>query len=222
MAKTETKEAPKVHLLPPGRLINHSLFVKDAYVDDKGREAVPSYKIEMAFEPGDVEGEGLFDELLAEAAVRHWGESAWDDFFAGKIKSPLLDGDKLAAKRERKGKPGDAYKGKKVLRAKTIYNKDGVDGPGGVQVFDEAVKEIGAGNMNEIYQGCFGQVAVTINCYEDNDGDPAMSCYLSAFQKTGDGERLVTPKDHSTLFKPVGRTAAAANGEAPARRRRAG
>lgn len=215
MAKTETKEAAKTILLPVGRLINHSLFVKDQY-DPK---ATPAYKIEMAFDPADVCGEGLFDEELAEAAVAEWGKQAWDMFFDGKIKSPLLDGNRLAAKRELKGKPGDAYKDKLVLRAHTIYNKDGVDGPGGVQVFDEAVKPVGAANQDVIYQGCYGQVAVTISSYENNDGDPALACYLSAFQKTGDGDRLVTPRDHSQLFKPVGRTPTA-SGEAPARRRR--
>lgn len=217
MAKDDTTEKAKVILLPEGRVINHSLFQKDAY-DEK---SVPSYKIEVAFDPAAVQGDGLFDEMLAEAAVAAWGEPAWNDFFDGKIRSPLLDGDRLAAKREKKGKPGDAYKGKLVLRAHTIFNKDGHDAPGGIAVYDENVELVTVANMNVIYQGCYGQAAVTIGTYEDRDDRPAIMCYLSAFQKTRDGERLVTPRDHSTLFKPVGRQAAA-NGEAPARRKRAG
>ncbi len=202
----------KTILTPVGRLINEALFEKDQF----NEEATANYKIEMAFPWADVEG--LEDELAA-AAEEKWGAGASDDYFAEKIISPLLDGDKLAARREEKGKPGDAYKGMAVLRAHTIYNKDGMNAPGGVAVFGPDVGEIGAANRQEVYPGCYGQAALTIGTYDDSrSGDHALMFYLSAFQKTKDGERLMSARDFSEVFKAVGRT----EGEGPARRRKRG
>ena len=57
----------KVHLLPKGRVINHSLFVKDQFND----KATPSYKIELAFEPKALD---KFYEELLDFAVEKWGK----------------------------------------------------------------------------------------------------------------------------------------------------
>ncbi len=198
-------------LLPVGRLINQSLFVKDQFND----QAVPKYKVEIAFDPDDVEGEdNPVEAALVQCAMEKWGE----DIDLDSVKFPYIEGDKLAAKRERKGKPGDAYAGKTVLRADTIYNKDGQDGAGGVQVYNEEVEEVSFMEKDQVYQGCYGQALVQPSAYENSDGDPALKLYLVAFQKTDDGERLVTPQNHAGAFKPVGRKAKA-DGEGGGKRR---
>lgn len=195
-----TTKTEKVTLLTPvGRLINESLLEKDKF----NEEAKAAYKIEMAFEPGDLEE---IEEALGRAAEEKWGAGAYDLYFDDGIVDPILDGDKLAARREEKGKPGDAYKGKAVIRAHTIYNKDGQDAPGGIAVYGpEYPAEIGPANRQELYIGCYGQMALTIGTYDDRSGNHALMFYLCAFQKTGDGERLVTARDYSEVFKPVGR-----------------
>ena len=209
---TEERKETKTVLTPVGRLINEALFEKEAF----NEEATAAYKIEMAFTWDDV---AKLEDELAAAAQEKWGGSASDDYMSDKIISPLLDGDKLAARREEKGKPGDAYKGMAVLRAKTIYNKHGQDAPGGVQVFGPEIEEIGPANRQEIYPGCMGQAALIIGTYDDSrTGDHALMFYLSAFQKIGDGERLITARDYSEVFKPVGRE----EGSGPARRRKRG
>ena len=216
MAKKETVTL----LLPEGRVINESLFEKDAYVDPKTEKAgVPKYKVELAFDPATVTGQGTIEDDLINAACDEWGDSAEKEFLDGEIRSPFLSGDKLAKKREDKGKEGDAYKGKLVVRADTIFNINGQDAPGGIQVYDENVKAIGPAQRAAVYPGMFGQAAVVISCYLDNAGDKAMKFYLSAFQKTKDGDKLVTSSDHSTLFKPVGKPVQGA-GEASTRSRR--
>ena len=190
-------------LLPEGRLINESLFVKNAYTDPvTSKEGVPYYKVELTFDEDDLQE---FEEKLVEAAVEKWGKNAEDEYYDGDIVTPLLQGDKLAKKREDKGKEGEAYKGKIVIRAKTIFNSYGDDAPGGISVYDEDVSEVSAANKSVVYPGCYGKAAVVISTYLDNRGDKALTCYLNAFQKTKDGERLVAAMDHSTLFKPVGR-----------------
>jgi len=194
--------------LPEGRIINHSLFVKDAY-DDK---AVPSYKVEIAI-PEDDPGLVELENLLCDAADDKWGAGAGDD---PDLIFPLLEGDKLARKREKKGKDGAAYKGMTVIRANTIYNKDGVDGAGGIQVFDPDAELVPVARQGEVYQGCYAIVAVTLSFYESNDGNNAMKFYLAAIQKTRDGERLVTATDRSSMFKPTGRNSGGSSG----RRRR--
>ncbi len=219
---TQKKEVV-VHTLPEGRVINCALFEKDTYVDAKGNVAKPSYKIEIAFDPADVEGEGTFEDKLIDAAVEKWGDGAEQDFLDGKIRSPFLDGDKLAAKREKNDKPGDAYVGTLVIRPHTLFNRDGRDGPGGIAVWDDGASgEVGpiepvVGDA-QVYPGMYGKVAVTIDSYEDRDGDPCLMLYLAAFQKTRDGDKLMTPRDTSKLFEPVGRK----KGEASKRRTRKG
>jgi hypothetical protein len=210
-----TKPEPKEKIIfPEGRVINSSLFELDKF----NEKATPSYKIEMAFDPDDVEGEGTVEDKIIEAVIKEWGKEAEQQFLDGEIIG-ILDGDKLAARREKKGKNGDAYKGKRVIRASTTFNKDGQAGaPGGIQVFLPDLSEVSAVNREKIYNGCYGQMACTIHCYTNADGERAIKFYLAAFQKRKDGEKLVSAADYSNLFEPVGRKAA----EAGERRRRAG
>jgi hypothetical protein len=211
MARDNDKTKMDVFTLPEGRVINCSLFKKDAF----NEKSVPSYKIELAF-PADSDEMADLEDKLLDAADARWGEGAGED---PDLVLPLIDGDKLAKKREKKGKAGDAYKGMMVIRANTIYNKDGQDGPGGIQVLGPDVEPIEPARSGDVYQGCYGVAAVSIGFYEDDDGNNAIKLYLSAFQKTRDGERLVTASDRSNLFKPVGREA---GGGSSGRRRRRG
>lgn len=211
---SEKKEVDRI-LTPEGRLINHSLFTKDQFNDD----AVPSYKLEMAFEPDDIND---LENALAAAAVEKWGAGADTDYDNGKIISPILDGDKLAKRREEKGKPGDAYKGKLIIRSHTKFNKHGADGPGGIAVFGVNGEEMEAVQSNDLYNGCYGRALVTIGTYTDSrSGDNALMFYLSGFQKMRDDDPLVSAVDYSKVFKPVGRDTSGGD-EGGGRRRRAG
>lgn len=216
----------KAFATPEGRVINCSLFEKDTYTDARGNAGTPAYKVEIAFNPDDVLGEGTdgmtLEDRLYDAAEEKWGEGSGELFLAGKIRSPLLIGDKLAERREKRGKPGDAYKGKIVIRAHTFFNKHGENAPGGIAVWDQAVEVIDVVKREEVYPGCFGIVGLTIAFYVDTDDeDEEKNClmfYLSSFQKTNDGDRLMTPTDTSTLFEARGRP----KGEASKKRGRKG
>lgn len=217
------KEKAKIYNLPVGRLINQSLFERDAYKrDEASAPGKPMYKVELAFEPKDVTGEGTIEDALADAIAATWGEAAANDWLAGKrgYGTPLLEGDVLHAARLAKGKEGDAYKGKIVIRANTSFNKDGVEGPGGIAVYGPDTSPITANNQSEIYQGCFGIAAVTISTYEAANHDKCVKFYLVAFQKTAEGTRLATATDRSGLFKPV--AGAPGSADAGVRRRRPG
>jgi hypothetical protein len=210
MAKT-SKPTNKKILLPEGRLINHALFVKDQY----NEQAKPRYTVELAFAKKALDG--FYNQCL-DFAVETWGVGA-DADDSGLI-MPILDGNILAKKREAKGKAGDAYKSMEVIRANTTFNRHGEDGPGGVQVFNEDVEEVGPANSSEVYQGCMGIAAVTFGSYiDEKTGNNAITLYLAAFQKTGAGERLVAVADHSSLFTVVGGTDT--EDEAPATGKRA-
>jgi len=212
MAKKVEKSKPaRQILLPEGRLINHSLFRKERF----NEKATPSYKIELAFNKGELDN--FYNQCL-DYANEIWGSGAEEDVII-----PIKDGDEMAAKRKKDGKSGDAYEGKDVVRANTIYNVRGDDDAGGIQVLNVDVSPIGPANASEIYQGCIGIAAVTFGNYQDQaTGHNAITLYLAAFQKTADGERLVTAKDYSGLFKPVGRVPTAEGDEAPIRQKRAG
>lgn len=203
------KEERKEFVLPEGRLINGSLFVKDQF----NEKATPSYKAQVAYDPDDLwpedDIEGTFIEALYDFAVETWGEGADED---ESLVLPIKDGDKLKKKREKNGKKGDAYEGKLVLNAHTIFNRHGEDGPGGVTVYDEEVNMIEPVNSAEVYNGCMVQMAVTMKGYVDDDGNNAITLYLAAVQKTDDGERLASQSDHSGLFKSRGKPAKAGRG----------
>lgn len=207
--------------LPQGRVINHSLFQRDIYKDERGNEADPTYKIELAFDPDDLLGEGKFEDKIIDVAIAEWGDTqeVEDAVINGDIVW-YKNGDEMAAERKARGKPGDAYEGKLVIRAHTKYNKWGQDAAGGIAVFDEAVEPVEPANGEAIvYRGSFGIAGVTLNPYVDSKTKKrCVSFYLQAFQKTADGEKLATGGDNSDLFKPVGRT----EGAAPARRSRRG
>lgn len=209
MAKGELQK--ETVLTAEGRLINQSFFKMDIYDEGGKNESEPAYRFEMAFDFSDMTGEGSFEDHVIAVAGEHWGISDKEaearvtkDDHEDAIKW-FWDGDRLAAKRKKNGKSGDVYEGKLVLRGKTIYNKNGDEGPGGVSVYDEANEEIVAATADKIYRGCVGRVAVVLNCYEDSKTDQkCISYYLVAFQKTGDGEKIVG-SDRSSLFEPVGR-----------------
>lgn len=208
----DRKEVEKFNL-PEGRLINQSLFVLDQF-DPSSK---PKYNVELAFKPEDLDS---IEDKLAAAAEEFWGAGAKEDYWDGKIRSPILPGDEMAARRDAEGKPGDAYKGKLVIRAHTQFNKHGAEGPGGIQVFGPNIQPIEAVESGEIYLGLYGVARVSIGKYKENaTGRDALMFYLCAFQKTRDGEPLVSAADHSQAFKPVGRDQ---DGGTGGRRRRAG
>ncbi len=188
-------------LTPVGRLINHSLWEKDTFVDSRGHEAVPSYKVELAFEPDDLND---FEDAVVAAAVAMWGEEAEANYDDNKIKSPIIEGDKLADERESRGKIGDAYRGKLIMRAKTIFNRDGNDSPGGVYVCGPDEKELDFSEHGKVYNGCYGRVSVMLNAYEGiAGGQDGVSLYLGGFQLSGqEGERLRS-NEPSSLFSPL-------------------
>lgn len=221
----DRKEPNKVFLLPEGRLIVHALFERDIYKDkDTGAEGKPKYKVVMAFDPAQVTGEGTIEDDMADAIAAAYGNAVADEWLEGTRAdriSPLKDGNEIAKEREANGKESEATKGKLILSADSIYNKDGAEGPGGFAVYGPDCSEIGAANQTQVYGGCYGIAAVTLHCYKDypRKGDRGVKCYLSAFQKTRDGEKLTTTQDKSSLFKPVAGATAPAAG---VRRRRAG
>lgn len=214
MAKSEIEKI----LLPEGRLINSALFEKETYTNEKGEEGKPKYKVEIAFTPADL---AEVEQKIIDAAVAEWGTDAEKEYDNGELTSPLLDGDRLAKNRERKGKAGEAYVGKLVIRASTGFNKNGQDGPGGVYVADETAKEVAFNEKHTVYNGCYGRAVVTISTYNDK-GKNALNFYLVAFQKTRDGEPLRASTDYSTLFQPSAKTpAAGVAGADTGRKRRA-
>lgn len=199
MPKTQSKDPIRVST-PVGRLINQSFFEKDVYVDEKGREADPSYKFELVVD----EDEALvaFENEIVRAAVEEWGEGAEQEYEEGKIKSPISSGDTKADEREKKGKSGDAYRGKLVIRGHTLFNKHGENAAGGVYVCDEKAEEVDFANRKIVYRGCHGKANVTISTY--NIDGRGVTLYLNGFQviESLEGEHL-QGTDPASLFSPM-------------------
>ena len=196
--------------LPEGRLINGHLFVRQVYKDEKGREGKPNYSVEMTFDPGQLDE---FEKYLENVMVAHFGAEKFGQYEEnGWVRWPIRDGDKKAARRKANGKNGEAYEGKDVVSASSLYNKNGEEADGGIEVFDAEVNLIEPVNKSEVYNGSFGVAAVKGKAYErtGDDGDPIMSVvlYLEAYQKTRDGDRMAQKQDRTALFQKVGGTGA--------------
>ena len=88
-----------------------------------------------------------------------------------------------------------------MIRASTIFNRNGDDAPGGVYVCGPDAKEIDFADRGKIYNGAYGQVVVNPSPYLIS-GDKGVTLYLQGFQLIKDGERL-RGQDVSSLFKPM-------------------
>ena len=212
-----SEEVTKAFALPEGRLINESLFVKDVYKDEDGKEGTPKYKVELVF-PKDLDGlrgEGPDDDntetdtvedKIYAAVVAEWGQKGADAFEAGEVRLPFIDGDVYAEDRVDRGKKGEAYEGNWIIRADTIYNLDGDVEPGGISVYDEDLEPIAPVAKSAIYRGCYGIAGVTLYCYKDSVyKKKCVKFYLSAFQKSKDGEKISSGGDKSSLFSKLGK-----------------
>jgi hypothetical protein len=217
-AQPERKKPFEI-MVEGARMINSSLFVKDTYEGTKGKPGTPAYKIEIAIPKNDKDFEAVLDKLVNEG-LDHLEVQGDLDLDGGDVSSGIKDGDVLAKKREKNGKQGDAYKGHYVIRAKTIFNKHGEDGPGGITVLDENAEPIVPPDTSDIYNGCYVNVLLSVGSYVDSEtGNDSLNYYLTGVQKVKDGERLVAQRDVAAAFKPIGR-ARSADGEPAGRRRR--
>lgn len=215
--ETKKKEPAEIILLPEGRLINNALFERDQYNDTSAL----LYKAEIAIPKDSAEFDAVIDKLYAAAEEAGLSDKEKFTIDGGDVACGIIDGDVYAKKRERQNKPADAYKGHWIIRAGSKFNKDGVEGPGGMAVYNEAAEAVTIQNQGQVYNGCYGILAVTINTYiddgKDGTGLPSTKFYLAGFQKSRDGERFAAARDMSSVFKPLGKPAAAGGGE---RRRR--
>ena len=224
--------------MPEGRGINLHLFVPQRYKDPKtGRKGDPSYSVEMAYSKPAEGQEGMlspFEDYLWAVMVEKYGEAKVKEYDeADMIRWPIKDGNVKAANREAAEKQGDAYKGMDIVSARTVFDKNGdritlnesesvIAGGQGVDVFDANVEAIAPINKSQVYNGCMGVVAIKAKAYDDTSrdtGKPFISCalYLEAFQMTGEGERLASQGNKSSLFQ---KRPASGGGEGSGRRTR--
>lgn len=223
-------------VLPEGRAINAHLFTRHAFSDPaRGiTDDKPKYSVEMVFPKPESGSEDIlmpFEDFLWDVMVASRGEEEVKQYNAEKwIAWPIKDGDKKTARRAAAGKNGDAYAGMSIVSASNMYNRFGQPADGGIPVYDENAEaihvEAGANAMSlaaaaaKVWPGMMGIAAVKAKVYmgTGDSGDPKLTCalYLEAFQKTGDGERLVAEADHSNLFQAV-RQGGGARRERPSR-----
>jgi hypothetical protein len=218
------KPKNEIFVLPEARVLVVNLLERDVYKDkDTGAEGKPKYKVVLAFDSNQVIGEGTIEDKMADAIAATYGEATADEWLTGRADriSPLKDGNEIAKDREANGKDGEASKGKIILSADSIYNKDGVEGPGGFLVYGPDNQKYSPALHGDLYSGMYGCAAVTLHAYKDypRKGDRGVKCYLSQFQKTREGPKLQAEK--SSLFKPVAGASSSSSAEG-GRRRRAG
>lgn len=223
-------DAKPVITLPEGRLLWGALFKRDIYKDPKtGAEGKPAYKVQMGISP---DGADSLTDAIADALEDKYGPDVANAWIDGKdnVMSPFKEGDDLAAAKEAAGKKGDAYKGLMIFSAETLYNADGQEADGGIEVYDEQVNRVLPASASTVYNGSYGMAAVQIHVYDTTVDVRAngrivkekvykVKFRLKGYQKTRDGDKLASQGGGSVAgaFKPVGRAPEADGG----RRRRA-
>ena len=222
--KTATKPKAEVIMLPC-RVLWHALFERDVYqANDKSAPGKPAYKLLMGL---DAAAREIIENKMADAMAAEFGDAAADAWFNGErgYNNPLKDGSRMADEREfkakKEGKERDytPYRGLTIVSADTTFNRDGKQEAGGAKVYSPEVETIGIveGNTAMVYNGCFGMAAVTVGTYDLKEKGAKL--YLTAFQKTADGERIKSgdgADQTSGLFQKV---TPVAGGEALRRRR---
>ncbi len=199
---------------PEGRLINSALWEKETFKDEKGKEGKPLYSIEMAFDPDAI---NELEDAIVQAAVDEWGEGAEQDYDDGKIHSPILEGDKLAQGRVERGKGGEAYEGMVVIRARTQFNANGEDAPGGLYVAGADATKLDFTERGTVYNGSYGIAVVTLNAHPGiGGGIKGVNLYLQGYQFTRDGDPL-RGANVGAMFEPM-----TAESETKGRKRRRG
>lgn len=209
---SEKKKVTAVSAMSPvGRIINQSVFEKDAFKDERGREGTPEYKCEIAFAPAP-EGAAddhpmiVFEDAAIQAAVNEWGESAVDEYWDGSITSPFKDGDQKAEERAKRGKNGDFYKGKLVMNAHTQFNRYGENATGGIYVCGPDAKELPFDQRGQVYNGAWGKISVTFQA-STVSGERYVVAYLDGLQlcptPAGESDDRLRGKDPSSLFSPM-------------------
>lgn len=168
-------------LTPEVRFLFPQLFEKKEVKDRSGRPTGKEvYSIALLLEPG--QEKGPLTQALLQAAKAKWpNRDVVADIKAGKIRWPILSGEKEKAKAEEKGKNGDFYEGKKVIKAASIFDV-GVVGPNKQDII----------NAKEVYSGCYGYVELKAEAYNAvMEGTPdGLKFYLQNVMKSRDGERL--------------------------------
>lgn len=168
------EQYPGVIVTPKFTVLFPNLFEPKAVTDPKtGKQSEPAYGLTMLFDPADVKP--LWD-VIQKVARMNWPNDSDEELRAKAF--PIKDGDKEAAKAEAKGKNGDFYKGKKVLKAKSKF-QPGILGPNKQKVLDP----------KRIYSGCIGIAEINFNAYEGFGG--GINAYLNHFMLMEDGSKLV-------------------------------
>ena len=124
----------------------------------------------------------FFADIVRKVAGLKWGEKGVRDLDAGRIKSPILEGDGPQAYSKQSGELWPGFgPGKFFIRANA--NEDAQP-----QVFWKS-KHMQA-TREEVYSGCWGKGVLNAYSWENPSGGRGVSFGIRAFQKFRDGESL--------------------------------
>jgi hypothetical protein len=168
------EQYPGVIVTPKFTVLFPNLFEPKAVTDPKtGKQSEPAYSITMLFDPEDIKP--LWAVMLKVAKL------TWPGIDEDELRRknwPMKDGNKEAERARAKGKNGDFYDGKKVLKAKSKF-QPGILGPDKRDLL----------NPKRIYSGCVGVAELNFNAYDGFGG--GVNAYLNHFMLLEDGPKLV-------------------------------
>ncbi len=174
----------------------------------KSPKEEPKYSLNYGFAPDSQDLKGIRAKIMEQALwFARSGEDGSAEFRAvagstvesisaaiksGALKVPIADGDELATKAKANGKDREAFRGKKILTARsTKAPQVGIIANGAI-VDLETVEQIKIQKAKFFYGGvhCVGEIDIKAYGPVGEGGKPGITAYLSSVLSTGRGEKI--------------------------------
>jgi hypothetical protein len=179
----------------PARFLHPALLEAKPYIDPKTKKPKgdPKFGGVWTFEPDHPDLDPMKRKAIAVARAE-WGESV--DLKS--IEWPFKSGDKMAAEREQAGKKADLYKGKAVLKSRSIFE------PMCSWIENGVVREVPSKELGPAASKFFNGVDALATFKfvpVEMDGKRYITAYLNKLFSTGKGERVQGGRSAAEAFK---------------------
>lgn len=170
-------------------IMHPALTEAKPYMENGVAKGKPKYGVVFLLDPNHVDLAAMKQKAIAVARAE-WGADVDLSLGHGTDTSgwPFADGNKASAKREQGGKKGDAYKGKCLLKAQSLFPPKCSWIANGGKFTETLSNELGVA-ANKFYSGaeCVGQINFVPMVVT---GKKYVVAYLNLLFANGKGERI--------------------------------
>lgn len=161
----------ELYVTPEATLVFPHLFEPKPIIINGQPQGDPLYSVSLLFDKQDL---GDMKQI-----VRNLAQAQWPGQDLKSLHLPFRDGDSEADKQAQKGRNGEFYRGRVLVKASSKF-EPGVVGPDKQDIIDP----------KEIYSGAIVRAQLNIKTFTAGV-NKGVKCYLNHVMKTREGERLM-------------------------------